>query len=198
VHKGLVIPLQRRKQHRQPSQRATACAPRCSAELGSPIGEPSSCKRAGAMAARTSVSPAARQRLPEMGGPLRAFTARRGLLATLQCRVRNPAQCTRCVYRRGSYDRTHVSHHRRRTTSAQVGRSAAGRFGAQDPARLAAEKSREPVLALLLCSKSRRTTCAHQSHLHRQASTARVGRSSASSWSSQRPASPVTVPSCEP
>jgi len=71
-------------------QRARACPPRCSAELGTPIGEPAACKRARATAVRTAVTPAAARRPPESGGQLRAASARKGLPASLQCRAGSP------------------------------------------------------------------------------------------------------------
>jgi len=80
-------------------QRARACPPRCSAELGTPIGEPAACKRARATAARTAVTPAAERRPPESGGQLRAASARKGLPASLQCRAGNPKRGSRCVQR---------------------------------------------------------------------------------------------------
>ena len=138
--------------------RAASARQRLSAPLQGRAGSPdrrSRCvPRAGARTGRTTVLPTAERQPPARGGPLRAAAARKGLPAPLQCRAGNPDRGTRCVQKSEGDGRAHRSHPRRRATTTRVGRSAAGRVGAQGPARLAAVSSWEPLAGIPLRAKS--------------------------------------------
>jgi len=66
---------------------------------GSPSGRSRCVPTEGERTGRTTVTPDAKRRPPELGVPLRADAARKGLPSPLQCRAGNPERGTLCVQR---------------------------------------------------------------------------------------------------
>jgi len=82
--------------------RAKALSPCCSAELGTPSGEPAAGAEQGRRPKALHFASPPSSSPPESGGPLRAAAARRGLDYPLQRRARNPERETGCGRRAGA------------------------------------------------------------------------------------------------